>query len=397
MNYKNGFLFLAAILLLSSAQLLPVSQVLASDNVTEDAGLILVEPTPYPPYPPIPPFPPEPPVPPIPPTPPSPPEPDPWYYPWHHDGHWDFYHWPYGVRWPWWVSGKVFLAEPSYLYQPPYQYQPYQPPVYVPVINSFNASPSYIQSGHGIVLSWTTTNATSVTISPGIGSVQTTGSYNLSPSNTTTYTLTATSGGGTTSASTMVTVAPFVYSYTGSSAPVATVADPPATSPTTSVLTGGLSGISDNLGMVITLLGLLAVAIVAAVVLFVRRPTLAPAASGRRTGYAVATQTAERAWSTTPADRPRLEIWNGEHLSLSGKGSLGRSDFSTLLKPEKADLISRNHLKFTCEGDDCFIEDCGSTNGTKLNGSKIDNQGKYLLRDGDKIRLAGVVTLIFKS
>jgi len=67
------------------------------------------------------------------------------------------------------------------------------------------------------------------------------------------------------------------------------------------------------------------------------------------------------------------------------------------LKPEKADLISRNHLKLTCDGDDCFIEDRGSTNGTKLNGSKIDNQGKYLLRDGDKIRLAGVVTLTFKS
>jgi len=383
MNSKKGLLIMAvtAALLLFSAQLLPVSQVFASDNVTEDT--ILIGPPPYPP------------VPPSPPSPPYPPPDDGWHWPWHHTPtDWDYYHYPYGLRWPPYVSSWLIMPPYHYSYSYPYS-QPYQPPVYVPVISSFTASPSYIQPGQGIMLSWTTTNATSATISPGIGTVQASGSYNLSPSFTTTYTLTTTSSGGTASASTTVTVAPYVYSYTSSSTPVVTVADPPAA--TSSVLTSGLTGVKDNLGMVITLLGLLAVAIVAAVVLFVRRPTLAPAASGRRAAYAVATQTADRAWSTTPADGPRLEMSNGEHLSLSGKGSLGRGDFSSLLKPEKADLISRNHLKFTCKGDDCFIEDHGSTNGTKLNGSKIDNEGKYLLRHGDKIRLAGVVTLTFKS
>jgi len=264
----------------------------------------------------------------------------------------------------------------------------------VPVINSFSASPSYIQSGQGILLSWTTTNATSVTISPGIGTVQASGSYNVSPGSNTTYTLTATGSGGNASASTTVTVAPYVYSYPTTSAPVSTVVDP---APNTTVLTGGLSEVTDNLGMVITLLGLLAVAIAAAIVLFIRRPALAPAPSGKRTGYAVATQTADWVPATTPGAGPRFELSNGEHLSLSGKGSLGRSDFSSLLKPGKADLISRNHLKFICEVDDCFIEDRGSTNGTKLNGSRIDNGGKYLLRDGDKIRVAGVITLTFKE
>ena len=385
MRFKKGLLIVmaTAALLLLTAQLLPVPQVFASDNVSTD--LILV-----PPYPPV--------TPPAPPSPPPPPD-DGWHWPWHYPPtEWDYYHYPYGLRWPPYIS--------HYLIIPPYHYYgapAYDPPVPVqvpaqipvPVINSFAASPSYIQSGQGILLSWATANATSVTIAPGIGTVQDSGSYNVNPGSTTTYTLTATSNGGSTSASTTVTVAPYVYSYPTTSAPVATAVVAPE--PTTSVLTGGPGGFTDNPGMVITLLGLLAVIVAAGIVLLVRRPALAPAAAGKKTGYTVATQTTDWLPVTTPAAGPRFELSNGKHLSLSGKGILGRSDFSSVLKSDKTDLISRNHLKFICKGEDCFIEDRGSTNGTKLNGSRIDNEGKYLLRDGDKVRLAGVITVTFKS
>ena len=270
-----------------------------------------------------------------------------------------------------------------------------------PVINSFTANPSYIQSGQGIVLTWTVNDATTVTLSPGIGSVPSSGSYNLSPGYTTTYTLTATNSDGSVNASTTVTVAPYVSTYTTSSTPIAGSGNV-ANTGTSSILTSGLSGDgSGNSGMLyIMLLGLLAVAAAAAVVLFVRRPTAAYA--GARAGYlATATRTANGAPATTPVDTgpgPKFILSNGEQLSLSGNaGSLGRSDFRSLVKPDKADLISRQHIRFDCEDGECYIEDRNSTNGTKLNRSSIEGKGRYLLREGDKVELADILTLTFKT
>jgi acid phosphatase len=70
---------------------------------------------------------------------------------------------------------------------------------------SFNAQPNNITIGATAVLSWTTTNATSVNI-PGLGSFPADGSTNVTPSTTTTYTATAQGEGGTAKASTTVTV-----------------------------------------------------------------------------------------------------------------------------------------------------------------------------------------------
>jgi hypothetical protein len=61
---------------------------------------------------------------------------------------------------------------------------------------SFTASPTSINSGNSSTLSWNISNATSVSISPGVGSVATSGSTTVSPTSTTTYTLTASGPGG---------------------------------------------------------------------------------------------------------------------------------------------------------------------------------------------------------
>jgi hypothetical protein len=74
----------------------------------------------------------------------------------------------------------------------------------VPTI-SFNAQPSTIQNGATSVLSWTTTNATGVSIS-GLGNFPANGSTNVTPTATTTYTTTAQGAGGTAQASATVTV-----------------------------------------------------------------------------------------------------------------------------------------------------------------------------------------------
>ena len=60
-----------------------------------------------------------------------------------------------------------------------------------PVIAQFTAEPDTIERGQSSTLRWSVSDATSVTIEPGLGPVQTNGNRQVFPSNTTTYTLTA--------------------------------------------------------------------------------------------------------------------------------------------------------------------------------------------------------------
>src|SRR5205807_1553050 len=64
-----------------------------------------------------------------------------------------------------------------------------------PQIIRFEANPLTIQPGQQSTLSWTTTGATTVSIS-GVGAVTLNGSTTVTPAQTTTYTLTATSADG---------------------------------------------------------------------------------------------------------------------------------------------------------------------------------------------------------
>ncbi len=75
---------------------------------------------------------------------------------------------------------------------------------------TLNAEPTSIQIGQSATLSWTTTNASEITISNGIGTVSATGRQSVSPSETTTYNLTAIGSNGTATARATVTIAPRV-------------------------------------------------------------------------------------------------------------------------------------------------------------------------------------------
>ena len=89
----------------------------------------------------------------------------------------------------------------------------------VPTVN-LTASPTAIASGGSSTLSWTSTNATSVTINQGIGTVAASGSRAVSPAATTTYTITATNSSGSVTDSVTITV---------DSSPTATLSASPAT------------------------------------------------------------------------------------------------------------------------------------------------------------------------
>jgi phospholipase C len=76
-----------------------------------------------------------------------------------------------------------------------------------PPTAKLTAAPTTITIGNSATLTWSTTNATSVSIDNGIGTVAASGSTTVKPTATTTYTLTATGVGGTVTATATVTVA----------------------------------------------------------------------------------------------------------------------------------------------------------------------------------------------
>jgi peptidoglycan-associated lipoprotein len=71
---------------------------------------------------------------------------------------------------------------------------------------SLQASSTIIQRGESVTLTWSSTNATTLALSPGIGNVSAEGSQQVSPQDSTTYTLTATGPGGSADASVHITV-----------------------------------------------------------------------------------------------------------------------------------------------------------------------------------------------
>src|SRR5262245_49291799 len=96
---------------------------------------------------------------------------------------------------------------------------PAAPPAARPTV-TLQASPTTINKGDAATLSWSSTNASQLTISPEVGAVAPEGSTKVTPSESTTYTVTASGPGGSADSTVRVTV----------NAPAA--APPPATNAT---------------------------------------------------------------------------------------------------------------------------------------------------------------------
>jgi pSer/pThr/pTyr-binding forkhead associated (FHA) protein len=56
--------------------------------------------------------------------------------------------------------------------------------------------------------------------------------------------------------------------------------------------------------------------------------------------------------------------------------------------------VSRRHAKFTTEGQNVILVDCGSSNSTYLNGKAVIPNKEYTLEEGDEVRLADSQTTI---
>jgi peptidoglycan-associated lipoprotein len=103
------------------------------------------------------------------------------------------------------ACSKKVVPAPATKAVEPAQPKPTTPPPAAPTI-SVSANPSTIVKGQSTVLSWKSNNATTVELDGGIGAVASAGHVNLTPTSSVTYTARASGAGGTTAASTRITV-----------------------------------------------------------------------------------------------------------------------------------------------------------------------------------------------
>jgi peptidoglycan-associated lipoprotein len=88
---------------------------------------------------------------------------------------------------------------------PPPPPPPPPPPAARPTV-TLQANPTAIKKGESSTLTWSSTNATQLTIAPDVGAVAPEGNTTVSPADSTTYTVTASGPGGSADASVRVTV-----------------------------------------------------------------------------------------------------------------------------------------------------------------------------------------------
>ena len=84
----------------------------------------------------------------------------------------------------------------------------------------------------------------------------------------------------------------------------------------------------------------------------------------------------------SPADEPP----NGTTIALGPINSIGRNVNNTIFVED--DFVSANHAMLTFRGRSWFVEDQGSTNGTHVNGHRIDRP--VALSFGDEVSIGRV-------
>ena len=280
-----------------------------------------------------------------------------------------------------------------------------------PEVSLFAASPNYIQAGQTAMLSWNVPGVDTVYISPAVGTVASASSLDVAPAYTTTYTLTASNSSGNVNATATVTVAPEVTSTSssalnpGSTEGIVPSAGNSPVGTVTSGVGGARSTSTNQWSMYLLLLGLVAIASVVTVALLVRKPAVANVpGGGTSTDWAISSVTvaASQPATLTPVTTPAPSTLDAKFISPAGTampiaaGPLGRRDFQGMTSPDLAGTISRQHIRITFEDRHYYIEDLGSTNGTRLNGSEIRGSGRHVIQNNDRVELAYALNLTFK-
>jgi DNA-binding winged helix-turn-helix (wHTH) protein len=106
-----------------------------------------------------------------------------------------------------------------------------------------------------------------------------------------------------------------------------------------------------------------------------------------KTGYAFCATILSSSTSTTPPkSRPAMVsiLWNGQRMPLShGQYIAGRGAECSLIID--AETVSRRHARITVQTGAVTVEDLGSTNGVRVNGTRISEPTR--LTDGSEVAL----------
>ena len=84
------------------------------------------------------------------------------------------------------------------------------------------------------------------------------------------------------------------------------------------------------------------------------------------------------------------EKWIGRAWPLTKNQTLGRNAGSTDISISELSL-SRKHIHFIYKEDGIQVQDLNSTNGTFLNGQKLDAEKTYLLKNNDILKIGDLV------
>jgi pSer/pThr/pTyr-binding forkhead associated (FHA) protein len=92
---------------------------------------------------------------------------------------------------------------------------------------------------------------------------------------------------------------------------------------------------------------------------------------------------------------------NNHGLLVTGSKEFGREDFKSLVQAEELPAISRRHfaiqhLPIVVAGDEFYIEDLHSKNGTMVNGERLAPGVRRPLTPGDEISVGKVLQLRFQ-
>ena len=92
----------------------------------------------------------------------------------------------------------------------------------------------------------------------------------------------------------------------------------------------------------------------------------------------------QKSWTVTVEKGPK-EL-RGVNIAVTGPVTIGRNPASDITI--RGDYVSSNHARYVLMGQNLFIEDLGSLNGTMVNDVFI--QAPVALKSGDKVTVGGV-------
>jgi pSer/pThr/pTyr-binding forkhead associated (FHA) protein len=83
---------------------------------------------------------------------------------------------------------------------------------------------------------------------------------------------------------------------------------------------------------------------------------------------------------------------------LIGRGDPGRGivpDIDLSKEGSASNSVSRKHARLIIHGNQVYVEDLSSTNGTYLNKQKLQPSQRYLVHHGDELRFGGIILIFY--